>query len=124
MFDLKNSSEEITVIGVYPAMAYPPISSKVKYVILNTYHSGTLNTKAQSTVEFLSKAKKKGVTVYAAGVSDGAQYSSSQAFETLGIIPIKNLSPISAYVKLWLLSAMNKDASELMQKSICGDIIE
>lgn len=122
--DLKNSSEEITVIGVYPAMAYPPISSNVKYVILNTYHSGTLNTKAQSTVEFLSKAKKKGVTVYAAGVSDGAQYSSSQAFETLGIIPIKNLSPISAYVKLWLLSTMNKDASELMQKSICGDIIE
>ena len=104
-------------------MLYPQISESVRYIILNTYHSGTLNTKSQSTVEFLKSAQSKGVTVYATGISDGAQYSSAQAFNELGIIPIKNLSPVSAYVKLWLLSSMKKDPTELMQKSICGDIV-
>ena len=120
---LEEESRKIAIINSYPAMLYPQISESVRYVILNTYHSGTLNTKSQSTVEFLKSAQSKGVTVYATGISDGAQYSSAQAFNELGIIPIKNLSPVSAYVKLWLLSSMKKDLTELMQKSICGDIV-
>ena len=110
------------VIGVYPGMIYPTISNEVKYVILNTYHSGTLNTKSQNTVDFLNSAREKNVTVYATGVSDGAQYSSAREFDKLGIVPIKNLSPIAAYVKLWFIASMKKDAVNLMQASICGDI--
>ena len=122
VIDLKETSEEIMVIGVYPGMIYPTISNEVKYVILNTYHSGTLNTKSQNTVDFLNSAREKNVTVYATGVSDGAQYSSAREFDKLGIVPIKNLSPIAAYVKLWLIASMKKDAVNLIQASICGDI--
>lgn len=119
---LEDESREIVIINSYPAMLYPQIPEGVKYVILNTYHSGTLNTKSQSTAEFLKSMGARGITVYATGVSDGAQYESARAFDELSIVPIKNLSPIAAYVKLWLLSAMKKDPTKLMQASIGGDI--
>ena len=90
----------------------------------NTYHSGTLNTKAQATVDFLNMARDKNITVYATGISDGAQYSSAQEFDRLSIVPIKNLSPVSAYVKLWLLSSMKKEPAEFINLSICGDIVD
>lgn len=121
--DLNEFSREITVINSYPAMIYPQISDGVKYIMLSTYHSGTLNTKSQGTLDFLAEARSKGVTVYATGVSDGAQYSSAQVFDALGIVPIKNLSPVAAYVKLWILTSMKKDPAELMKTSICGDMI-
>ena len=121
--DLEEESREIMIINGYPAMIYPEIPSGVKYVILNTYHSGTLNTKSQSLIDFLNNAKVKNVKVYATGISDGAQYESTQVFGTLGIEPIKNISPISAYVKLWIVTSMKKDPEEFMNRSICGDVV-
>ena len=116
-------SREIMIINSYPAMVYPKICDGVKYVLLNSYHSGTVNTKSQSLVDFLNEARAKNVKVYVTGISDGAQYSSTQAFKKLGIIPIKNLSPISAYIKLWLLTSIKENPTELLNLSICGDIV-
>ena len=121
---LQEQSRNIMVLNAYPGMIYPQIPEEIKYVVLNTYHSGTLNTKSQSALAFFLKARENNVTVYATGISDGAQYESAKSFEELCIVPIKNLSPISAYVKLWILSSMEKDVAELMQKSICGDIFK
>ena len=120
---LSEEDNEIMMLNVYPAMIYPTISKNVKYVILNSYHSGTINTKAQSTLDFLSGAKANNVTVYVTGVSDGAQYSSTEAFETLGLLPLNNISPISAYIKLWLICAMGKNPDEILQFSLCGDVV-
>ena len=121
---LEEQSREIALISIYPAMVYPHLHDSIKYVLLNTYHSGTLNTKAQATVDFLNMARDKNITVYATGISDGAQYSSAQEFDRLSIAPIKNLSPVSAYVKLWLLSSMKKEPAEFINLSICGDIVD
>lgn len=118
---LSENSDGIAMIYPYPGMIYPELTDGIKYIILNTYHSGTLNTKAQSTRAFLEKAKQKGITVYVTGVAEGPEYESSSAFAELGLIPLKNIAPISAYVKLWILSGDN--ASEKMDNSLSGDIV-
>lgn len=120
---LGDFSHSVMILPSYPAMIYPEISDGVQYVILNTYHSGTLNTRSQCLIDFLKRAREKNVKAYATGISHGAQYSSAEAFEMLGIEPIKNISPISAYVKLWLIASMKKAPAELISKSICGDVM-
>ncbi len=119
---IEEACREIMVLSTYPAMVYPQIPDEVRCIILNTYHSGTLNTNARETVDFLKEANARNIKVYATGISDGAQYSSASVFDELGIVPIKNLSPVSAYIKLWLSITMKKDSAEVIQKSICGDI--
>ena len=104
-------------------MLYPELNNSVKYVVFNTYHSGTLNTKSEQAKAFFDTAAKKGITVYATAIYDGPQYESADAFEKLHILPIKNMSPIAAYVKLWLLSAMNKDAEQYVNASLSGDVV-
>ena len=114
---LPDVSKEILVLGAYAGMAYPEIPQGVKYILLNTYHSGTLNVRSKETEEFLLKSKKMGIRVFATGVSCGAQYASAEQYNALGIEPIVSLSPIAAYVKLWLSGADN------LNDSLCGDII-
>ena len=121
---LESAASQIMMISVYPGMIYPMIPDGVKYVILNTYHSGTLDTKSQSIAEFARNAKNKNVKIYATGVYDGPQYSSAAELERLNIEPIKNISPISAYVKLWLSGTLGKNPDEILQASLCGDIIK
>lgn len=121
---LEEFCNHIIVIAPYPAMIYPQVPDSVKYVILNTYHSGTLNTKSRAMLEFLKQAKSKNVKVYLTGVTGGPQYASCKAFESLGIIPIKDISPVAAYVKLWLISSVNKETQGLMELSLGGDIVK
>ncbi len=119
---LGDISREIVVISPYPGMIYPQISDGVKYVVLNTYHSGTLNTKAENTMDFLNKARERGIDVYASGISCGARYLSADCFDLLNIIPINSISPVAAYIKLWLITSMGENPRTLMSASIGGDI--
>lgn len=119
---LKDLSEEIAIVEPYVGMKYPSIDDGVKYVLLNTYHSGTVNTKSREAIEFFELAREKGVKIYATGVSGGAIYSSADSFKTLGIIPVESMSPISVYIKMWLISSLGKNTEELLGMSICGDI--
>ena len=49
---------EVAWISPYPGMVYPELSKGVKYTLLNTYHSGTINTKSQEAKRFFDKVKK------------------------------------------------------------------
>lgn len=120
---LSEESNEILMLGAYTGMIYPDIPQGVKYILLNTYHSGTLNVKSKQTERFLKTARERGVKVFATGVSHGAQYESAEQYAVLGIESIKALSPISAYVKLWLGSVDGKEPRELFDFSLGGDII-
>ena len=122
VYALRDVSEDIVLIDPYVGMRYPAIDDGVKYVLLNTYHSGTLNTKSREAIEFFDSARKKGVKIYASGASNGAIYSSAESFAALGITPIRSLSPIAAYVKLWLISSLGKNTEELLDASIGGDV--
>ncbi len=101
-------SREILFLPTYVGMSYPSLDKDVKYILLSSYHSGTVNTKSQAALEFFKNSKKLGIKVYLTGVSNAPEYESASIFEELGIIPLKNISPIAAYVKLWLVSCNNK----------------
>ena len=121
--DLRETNSFVMVINTYVGMVYPRIPEGIEYVMLNTYHSGTLNTKSQDALAFFDEARARNIKVYAMGISSGPQYSSTEAFSSLGITPIKDMSPISAYVKLWLICAMGDRPEKILQKSLCGDIV-
>ena len=121
---LKAVNESTLVLSARPAMRYPMLPHGVKYVIVNTYHSGTLDTRSEAARSFFSDAKKSGVSVFATGVSGGRQYVSATLFEELGIQPIRNISPVAAYVKLWLGDSMGISPREIFEKSLSGDLIE
>lgn len=119
---LSDYSNEILVLYAYAGMIYPEIPEEVKYILLNTYHSGTLNVKSERTIEFLQKARERKARVFATGVADGAQYASASEYKALGIEPIKALSPIAAYVKLWLGISNGKDVDSFIERSLGGDL--
>lgn len=119
---IKNFSEGVSVLFPYTGMTYPEVGDGVKFILLNTFHSGTLNTKSESAKEFFLGVKKRGITVYAVGIPEGPEYQSSKSFESLGITPLKNISPVAAYIKLWLLSSRDGDITDIMNSSLSGDI--
>ncbi len=114
-------SDKILAVPSYVGMSYPALDKNTKYVILSSYHSGTVNTKSQAAINFFECAKKLGTKVYLTGVSNAPEYESATLFENLSIIPLKNISPIAAYVKLWLICCNNEDEEKLFQ-SLSGDI--
>ena len=119
---LNERSEGILVLFPYPGMVYPKLDESVRYILLNTYHSGTLDTCSTRAREFFREASERGIEVFATGITGGPEYESVGAFGELGIIPIKNISPVAAYVKLWILSENGKEAAEMLGLSLGGDI--
>ena len=121
--NINEKSGELLWLFPYPGMVYPELNDKVKYVLLNTYHSGTINTKSSSAIRFFENAKSKGVKLFITGITDGPSYDSTKLFDEFCITPIKNIAPVSAYVKLWILTTNGYNETELIHKSIAGDFV-
>ncbi len=119
---LSEECSSVLKLETYVGMTYPEINDDVKCVLLSSYHSGTINTESQSIKEFCKKAYEKGIPVFITGVSEGVWYESALSFETLHIIPVFKIAPISAYIKLWLLSSQNIDLVKAVKKPLGGDI--
>lgn len=111
-------------IEAYPSMLYPQIPQTVKYVIMESYHSGTIDTLNDASKEFFCSLSHKGVKVFLTGVESGVQYESTSVYSEFGVIPLPCISPISAYVKLWMLvESGEKDIDKNMFLSLSGDVI-
>lgn len=119
---LNESNEEALVLFSYPAMTYPRIGENVKYVIFNTYHSGTLNTVSDAALRFFASARERGIPVFATGAEKGLCYSSSAEFDRLGIIPLYNISPVAAYIKLWLAHSWGRELKTAVNIPLSGDL--
>ena len=55
--NIKGVNNRAIVIPAYPGMLFPEIPETVEYIIVNTYHSGTLDTKSDSARKFFLDAK-------------------------------------------------------------------
>ena len=121
--NLHERSNNILFLPTYVGMNYPSLDSSVKYILLSSYHSGTVNTKSRSAVDFFERASNLGIKVYLTGVSNAPEYESATFFENLHITPLKNISPIAAYIKLWLICSLGKD-EKYLDLSLSGDILE
>lgn len=83
-------------------MTYPVLSGDEKAVLIEGYHSGTLPTGDRAFTAFCRDAAAKAVPLYLTGDKEGFDYESKAAFPSLGIRVLPPLSPITAYIKLWL----------------------
>lgn len=119
---LDDESKKIAVLPSYTGASYPHIPRRVRYIIINTYHSGTLNTKSSYARKFFIKMKRRKVSVFASGIGDGAEYASATEFSRLGIIGVKDISPVSLYIKLWALSSNKRDVKNEIALSLSGDV--
>ena len=116
------SSEKILRISSYVGMNYPDVPESVEYILVDSYHSGTINTKDAAARSFFVKAAERGVKVFMSGSSDGDQYLSTSSFTELSVVPIVGVAPIALYMKLWLYSLDRKVDKELLLQSRGGDI--
>lgn len=117
-----NLTNEILVINPYPNMNYNIINldKNPKAILHLLYHSGTACVEGEnkSLVDFIKKCTSKGIDFYVAPFKcDDVQYSTAQNIVNSGAIPLCNISPISAYVKLCLVynSGSNDPKSDILK---------
>lgn len=121
---LKETSSAILRLDSYTGMNFPRLSNEIKYILLGSYHSGTINTKSQEAVNFYNQAKELGIKVYLTGVSKGESYESTKLFKNLNIIPLPKSSPVAMYIKMWLCNDSAVDFDSVMSKSLAGDNLD
>jgi len=99
-----SSESDILVIHPYPGMSYPVFTEKnvPKYILLNTYHSGTLVCNSSDARRFFRDAHTLGIPVFLTGAETGISYESTSVFDELYIEVLPPASPIAAYMLLWL----------------------
>ncbi len=115
--DLSAENEGVIRLFPYPGMTYPALTEKTECVLLDTYHSGTVNTGSAAARAFFAEAREKGVKVFVTGATGEPTYASTDAYGELGIVTLPRISPIAAYMKLWLYG---KDADLLASRG--GDM--
>lgn len=82
----------------YPGMRYPALFDGVRAILLDTFHSGTVDGRSEEAHAFFRAAKERGIPLFVTG---NAKYESAQIFDEYGVTRLP-LSPIAAYMKLWL----------------------
>lgn len=122
---LESTCHAILRTAPYPGKPYR-VLPEVKYILHASYHSGTINTVSAEACRYFEQAKARGITVFLTGVTTGAAYDSTRVFEKLGIAPLCDLSPIAAFVKLWMWHTAHPEqtatAADLLAP-LAGDII-
>lgn len=99
---LKSDTREILRLHVYPGYTWNLLPAGVRYVIVETYHSGTLCVN-EDLRRYMKQAEEKGVTVYLAGLNRLTNsYETIKQYEELGLVPVLNVAPIALYCKFWL----------------------
>lgn len=98
-----DDSSAVLKISPYVDMVYPEIGKNVKAVLLEGYHSGTLNTSDRALRRFCKESDKRGVPVFLTGACSGFYYESKMLYDDLKIRVLPAASPIAMYIKLKLL---------------------
>lgn len=91
----------VLYIKATPGITYPILSAEVKAVLLETYHSGTLNTEGTALSDFVKQATACRIPIYIVGVEARLQYESTKAYEDLPFRILPKCSTILAYMALW-----------------------
>lgn len=96
--ELPERCNEILRVFPYPGMIYPKVEANVSSILLDTYHSGTVDGKSEAVKSFLENAQQRGIKVFVTG---NAKYESADVYGKYNVIRLF-MSPVAAYVKLWL----------------------
>lgn len=94
---------DVMFLKSYAGAHFPEIPYGTKAVLLEGYHSGTLNTGSAELKKFCKKAQISNIPVYLTGACDGFNYESKSLFKIFKINVLPQASPIAMYMKLWML---------------------
>lgn len=97
--------------------------SGVRAVLLQPYHSGTLNTESADFAAFCGEASKRGIPVFLANVASGTAYSSAKNLDALGIIRLPLCGAIPVYMKLWLAISTGAELTAFAQMPIYEEFV-
>lgn len=106
-------SPEILVVDAYPGNCYADLPKPYNAIILRPYHSGTLPTACAAFEKFCLNARENSVPVFAVNVPPGETYTSSKAFDRLGILPVYSSAFVSVYMRLWIAVSRGEDLQNL-----------
>ena len=109
-----DKSNGILRVFPYPGMIYPTPTDDIRAVLLDTYHSGTVDGKSAEAHAFFTSVKSKHIPIFATG---DATYESARIFADYGVIRLP-ISPIAAYIKLWMYGPQAD-----LTKSRGGDVL-
>lgn len=119
--DLLPLSDGILRLSSYPGMTYPELTASVKVVMLESYHSGTICIN-ENIKSFAANAAKLNIPIYVTGLSNGAaEYETVDMYRKLGIEPIYNISPVTAYCKFWLAISNGINIRDIAHAHIAED---
>ena len=94
---------DVLYVKMYAGICFPEITKDIKVVLIEGYHSGTLNTSSHTLHKFCKKASDMNIPVFLTGTCEGFNYESKELFTKLNINILPSASPIAMYMKLWLL---------------------
>lgn len=95
----------------------------VKVVMLQPYHSGTLDTESKALADFCSRASKHSIPVFLTNVPQGKGYASAKNLDNLGIIRLPLCATIPIYMKLWIGCSMGCDIRQFATTQINEEFI-
>ena len=97
-------SEDTGVLMVHamPGLRYPKLGKDVRAVLLQAYHGGTFCVEDDNFRAFINNAMKFSIPVHLVGANPETDYDSCKEYEKLGIKVLEHLSPIYAYMRLWV----------------------
>jgi L-asparaginase len=101
-------------IKAYPGICYTDYLNPVKKptgILLDTYHSGTLNTSDESLRELTKWARENAVPVCLVGLAPGISYETTRVYSEMGIKVFGKISPVTAYMYMWLTGTLKGDAN-------------
>lgn len=98
----------------YPGMQYElPDWNRYGAILIDTYHSGTLCSKAMGFEAFLQAAKENDVPVFVTGAGNEIEYSSVTEWKQKGVYVLPKASPLAMYCKAWMLLTAGMQGKEL-----------
>ena len=102
--DINDFEPESGIMTVYacPGYGYPDIGKDIKAILIHAYHSGTICVESEQLVEFVCKAKNMGINVFLVGANPETDYESCSKYSEMGIEVLPAVSPVYAYVKIWM----------------------
>ena len=100
--DFDKEETGVLKLLMHPGMAFPQSFEGIKSVLIQAYHGGTLCVESELFQNFVKKAKEAGVSVYLVGANVETEYESCKEYESLGIRVLGQVSPVYAYMRLWL----------------------
>ncbi len=117
---LKDICDGITRYHLYPGIRLEEAS---ECILLESFHSGTMNTKLTDYQRYFEKMYEQGVPVYLTGLTRGVSYESTSLYEKLHIQPVYDIAPVAAYMKLWMLMAAGRKwSADMLNLPLGGDM--